>query len=59
MAKYIFDITVEYEEDESLNGVQDETLHDLESLIRDRLEQVPGVSDVKADTGIIYEDWII
>jgi hypothetical protein len=56
MAKYTFDITIEYEEDESLNGVQDETLYDLEGLIRDRLEQVPGVSDVKADTGIIYEN---
>jgi hypothetical protein len=57
MAKYTFDITVEYEEDdESLNGIQDETLYDLESLIRDHLERVPGVSDVKADTGIIYEN---
>lgn len=55
MAKYTFDITVEYGEDESLNGVQDETLYDLENLIRDRLEGVSGISDIKVDTGLIYE----
>jgi hypothetical protein len=41
MAKYTFDITVEYEEDESL--------FDFLSLICDHLAQVPGVSDVKAE----------
>jgi hypothetical protein len=45
MAKYTFDITVEYEEDESL--------FDFLSLkffrFCDHLAQVPGVSDVKAE----------
>lgn len=55
MTNYRFNIEVRYTESEN-DEAMIQALYDLESLIEDRLLAVPGISDVKAETELIYED---